>query len=325
MPLISVIVPVYNVEAYLPACVDSILSQTFEDFELILIDDGSPDNCGAICDAYARKDARIRVIHQENGGLSAARNTGLDAAAGECITFVDSDDVISTDFLEVLYTALVQNNTEVSCCKFLEFENDQSFSRSALLPSQSSMRIMTGQDAVLCIYNGIPGIGINACAKLYSKKLFHERRFPVGKIHEDQALVPKVVYAANAVAMVDKVLYGYRAREESITSATFSNRRYDDIWAIDECIGFFESRGEEEIALAARKKREIILAKYAILARHAGVTPPEEYRVPIGKALRCLRKNVSNERLEWYLGMVHPRLPVIFEYGMWLKRRISHG
>ena len=101
MPLISVIVPVYKVETYLPTCVDSILSQTFSDFELILVDDGSPDACGAMCDGYAREDSRIRVIHQKNGGLSAARNTGLDIAKGEYVTFVDSDDVIAPDCLQV--------------------------------------------------------------------------------------------------------------------------------------------------------------------------------------------------------------------------------
>ena len=123
MPEISVIVPIYNVEKYLGPCIDSILAQTFKDFELILVDDGSPDRCGKICDEYERVDKRIRVIHQENSGLSAARNVGLDVMVGKYVTFIDSDDLVDKRFLEELYDNLQNDKAQISLCQFQEFEN----------------------------------------------------------------------------------------------------------------------------------------------------------------------------------------------------------
>ena len=116
MPKVSIIVPVYKVGPYLAKCIDSILSQTLTDFELILVDDGSPDSCGEICDGYAKKDERIKVIHKQNGGLSSARNAGLDIAKGEYIGFVDSDDYIEHDMYEFLYKNSVQYDTDIACC-----------------------------------------------------------------------------------------------------------------------------------------------------------------------------------------------------------------
>ena len=125
-PLLSIIVPVYDVERYLPKCIDSILAQTFTDFELILVEDGSPDNCPALCDAAAEKDARVRVIHQKNGGLSAARNAGLDVARGEYIGFVDSDDFVLPQYLEWLYDALCSCGTRMSMCRYRGIQENQS-------------------------------------------------------------------------------------------------------------------------------------------------------------------------------------------------------
>lgn len=324
MQLVSVIVPVYKVEAYLTDCVDSILAQSYTDFELILVDDGSPDGCGAMCDEYAQKDARVRVIHQENSGLSAARNAGMDAAAGEYITFVDSDDVIAPDCLCAMIDIALQTEADIVSGKMTKFSDkgDKLWGEEL---AEYEYFVEDHCAASLRLYSGSGLLPINACGKLYRSDLLKHLRFPVGRLHEDQAFVPRAVYAAKEIALVDRALYGYREREESITQSTFSNRRYDDIWAIEGCIGFFAAKGETGIAAAAEKKRTVILAKYALLARNAGVTPPEEYRVPLFKALRCLRKNVSTESFEWYLGMLHPKLSIIFEYAMWFKRRVIHG
>ena len=124
MPRISVIVPVYKVEQFLPACVQSILGQTFADFELILVDDGSPDGCGALCDAYAGQDGRVRVIHQKNGGLSAARNSGIAAATGEFLAFVDADDIVAPDYLEQLYCALRSSGADMALCAVEDVNED---------------------------------------------------------------------------------------------------------------------------------------------------------------------------------------------------------
>lgn len=326
MPLISVIVPVYKVEAYLPACVDSILAQTFRDFELILVDDGSPDACGEMCDQYARQDVRIRVIHQENGGLSAARNAGMDIAQGEYITFVDGDDVISEDCLQSLCEVAAKTKADIVVGSPLEFatEDGEPWERKRKA-AEAAYRVESPKAACMGLYQGKPGLPINAWGKLYRKAMLENLRFPVGRIHEDQAFVPIAMYTASRIAVMDKAIYGYRCNEEGITHSTFSNRRYDDIWAIDQCISFFESKNEAQIVLAAKTKREVILAKYAILARRAGVMSPKEYYMPLHRAICCLKKNVSLERFDYYMGLVHPKLPLICAYARKIKRSVKGG
>ena len=164
---------------------------------------------------------------------------------------------------------------------------------------------------------------INAWGKLYKTGVIGSQRFPVGRIHEDQAFVPRIIYAASGIAILDRAVYGYRHNEDGITHSAFSNRRYDDIWAIDQCIAFFEDNGEMQIVLAAKRKRNVILAKYAILARRAGVVPPKEYSVSLFWAIRCLKKSVSTERFEYYLGVIHPKLPLVFEYHRKIKRIVK--
>lgn len=324
MPLISVIVPVYKVEAYLPACVDSILSQTFSNFELILVDDGSPDACGAMCDSYAHEDSRIRVIHQENGGLSAARNAGLDIAKGEYVTFVDSDDVIAPDCLQLFTEVTGETNADVVVGSYTEFSDDSNLEGIwTQLKEKKSYRIENRYNACEALYLGKAEMPINAWGKLYKTGVIGSQRFPVGRIHEDQAFVPRIIYAASGIAILDRAVYGYRHNEDGITHSAFSNRRYDDIWAIDQCIAFFEDNGEMQIVLAAKRKRNVILAKYAILARRAGVVPPKEYRVSLFWAIRCLKKSVSTERFEYYLGVIHPKLPLVFEYHRKIKRIVK--
>ena len=323
MPLISVIVPVYKVEAYLPACVDSILMQTFTDFELILVDDGSPDTCGVMCDDYARTDARIRVIHKENAGVSAARNTGLAAAAGEYIAFVDSDDIVSVDYLYCMIQAAEKTDADLVSARIATFTaEDSTASLFSSAPAAPDCQIIDAREACLLLYRDAIKLPVNATAKLYRRDILSRLYFPEKRIHEDQAIVPLVVYAASKIAVLDRAIYGYRHNENGITHSVFSNIRYDDITAIDDCINFFEDKGETAIVLAAKKERKIVLAKYAILARSAGVTPPQEYQVPLCKAMNCLRKNVSTERFEYYMGLVHPVLPIICAYIRKIKKMI---
>lgn len=324
MPLISVIIPVYKVEAYLPACIDSILSQTFSDFELILVDDGSPDACGAMCDGYAREDSRIRVIHQENGGLSAARNAGLDIAEGEYVTFVDSDDVIAPDCLQLFTEVAGETDADVVVGSYIEFSDDSDLKGIwAQLEVKKNYQIENRYNACEALYLGKAEMPINAVGKLYKAGVIGSQRFPVGRIHEDQVFVPRIIYAASGIAILDRAVYGYRHNEDGITHSAFSNRRYDDIWAIDQCIAFFEDNGEMQIVLAAKRKRNVILAKYAILARSAGVIPPKEYRVSLFWAIHCLKKSVSAERFEYYLGVIHPKLPLACEYGRKIRRIVK--
>ncbi len=322
-PTISVIVPVYKVEKYLAACVESILSQTYGDFELILVDDGSPDRCGELCDAYAGEDPRVRVIHQENRGLSGARNAGMDIARGEYITFVDSDDFILPQYLELLLEAAETVEADVSVCAPVEFTDAEEKIVAApdARKAFSSFKF-TGPEACVAIYNGSSRVPINAWGKLFRAALISGTRFPLGRLHEDQAFIPPVCYRAKTVAALDLSLYCYRVRDDSITRERFTLKRYDDLWAIDNCIAFFREKNEPEIVDAAEGKRKRLLATYAIYARRDGVEVPEEYRMGLLPALRYLRKHVSPMKYEYYLAQVSPKLARLFAYEQKLKRML---
>lgn len=323
MALISVIVPVYKVEAYLPDCVDSILAQSYTDFELILVDDGSPDRCGEMCDEYAEKDPRVRVIHQENGGLSAARNTGMDAAKGEYITFVDSDDLIAPEYLEALYTGLVESGADIACCQSREFEDafPPEVENSTLLDGYP--RTMSGQDAVLCIYNGISGVGISACGKLYSKELLCGHRFPAGKIHEDQAFVPVVLCETEKVVSVGRRNYYYRIRPGSIMQTAFSAKRFDNVDAIDSCIRYFRERGYSALAAAAERTRKKVHAMCVILAFSSGsrdIIPNQYYMSKFRALYYCYKLTPSS--YSWWLAKLYPNGVIIHEYLMKIKKEL---
>lgn len=315
MPQITVIVPVYRVEQYLPACVDSILAQTFIDFELILVDDGSPDNCGMICDRYADKDRRIKVIHQKNQGLSGARNSGMNMAKGKYITFIDSDDVVTHDFLIQMLGAIKKTKADIAVCKMYEFEDgtdiEQHFGKRE---KESGFKVFSNREACMDLYIGRGNIPVNACAKLFSSKIIGNKRFPTGRLHEDQAFTPVVCYEARRIISLDIPMYYYRTRQGSITREKFSLKRYDDIWAIDSCIRFFELRDEDDIIEAAKNKRKRLICTYAIYARRDEVAVPEEYKISIYNALRYLRTNVSDEKFDYYLGQVSKRLLHLHEY-----------
>lgn len=212
MARISVVVPVYKVEKYLNRCVDSILGQTFADLELVLVDDGSPDDCGAICDAYARRESRVHVLHTDNGGLSAARNTGiewvLNNSDSQWITFVDSDDWIHKDYLQRLYTAVMDTDCKIAACTFY-------LTQGASEEPQESMRAQRlSADDYYCS-DTITAIPI-ACGKLYEKSLFADLRYPEKKLHEDEFTTYRAVYASGSVAYIPDALYAYFQNSQGI-------------------------------------------------------------------------------------------------------------
>lgn len=306
MPKISVIVPVYKVEKYLHECVDSILAQTCSDFELILVDDGSPDSCGKICDEYAEKDPRVLVIHQENQGVSAARNTALDVAKGEFIAFVDSDDYVSKYYLEILMQAM-QKDANITFCRHQRFEDGaapQAFDETRKIHYET----LDSVSAVLALHDGSRGFLVSPWGKLFRATTIGHVRFPEGRIHEDQVFIPIVCYQAKQITACDAVLYFYRQRTGGITNNTFSPKRFDDIWAIDYCITYFESRQEATIVEVLREKRQYRLAAYTIYAWRDKVKVPREFRVGILNAVRYMYQNASAEYFEYYLGQIHPKL-----------------
>ena len=221
-PLLSIIVPVYKVENYLQKCIDSILAQTFTDFELILVEDGSPDNCPALCDAAAAKDARVRVIHQKNGGLSAARNAGLDAARGAWIGFVDSDDYIAPEMYEALYQAVQSTGADLALCDYAEVDEAGAPCQSMHV-SLSGVEL-TGQE----LLKRASGLMVQlAWNKLYRRDIFAQLRYPEGKLNEDLFLIPEVCLQIQKAVVVPKILYYYVQRSGSIMGKNKTLRHFD--------------------------------------------------------------------------------------------------
>lgn len=218
-PLISVIVPVYNVEPYLRKCVDSILNQTYRNLEVILVDDGSPDGCPAICDEYATNDERIKVIHKKNGGLSDARNAGMAVAKGEYLSFVDSDDMLPPDAMEILLHTAISEQADMVIGGHSRFEDIP----VAANDLQLSVKRWTPVEAMADMLQ----YGCASWARLYRRELHQSILFPVGEINEDEAIVLELLERCNCIAVTNAVVYYYRFRPESITTARFSAKKLD--------------------------------------------------------------------------------------------------
>lgn len=212
-PLISVIVPIYKVEPYLRRCLDSIVNQTYTNLEIILVDDGSPDGCPAICDEYAVKDSRIIVIHKENGGLSDARNAGLDICKGEYISFVDSDDWIASNFIEILLNNILENNAELAITQYITAYSSVT---SNIGIKNNHTTIFSPLEATKKLWSNEETTFVTAWGKLYKKSLWQELRFPKGLLHEDEYTAYKVLYTANKTIFLSIPLYYYFQRSDSI-------------------------------------------------------------------------------------------------------------
>lgn len=233
MPKLSIVVPVYKVEEYINKCVDSILDQTFTDFELILVDDGSPDNSGKICDEYAQKDERIIVIHKENGGLSDARNIGIDAAQGEIIGFVDSDDYLD----KVMYTEMIcylkENDCDIVCCDTYIVRGE----KKKFKPRYIANKIFDNKQAVNEILNG--NLDNAAWNKIYKRSVIQDIRYPKERIYEDVATTYKYIFNANKVGYLSKPFYYYIKRKGSIVASGFNSKsRYDCFLGYRERLNF---------------------------------------------------------------------------------------
>lgn len=218
-PLISVIVPVYKVEAYLRKCVDSIVNQTYKNLEIILVDDGSPDDCGAICDELATKDPRIRVIHKENGGLSSARNAGLEIARGEYIGFVDSDDWLELETYEWMLDMALSEDVKLVCGGRYDCSSWNDTRQVGLCPKDRE--VIAGEELARRIFLW-DNVDSAAWDKLYHRSLFQNIRYPLGVVSEDVPTTYRIGLLAGRVGMLDKPVYNYFHRPGSITTAAFS-------------------------------------------------------------------------------------------------------
>lgn len=239
------IVPVYKVEKYLGKCIDSIINQTFKDLEIILVDDGSEDDCTQMCDEYSKMDKRIITIHKKNGGLSSARNAGLKRATGKYIGFVDSDDWIDADMYKHLYNLIEAYNAEIVQCKYtlvIDDESEQQFISSDT--SNSNIEIISNDSALNNIYGDRYVETVVMWNKLYKRNLFDEIQFPESKIHEDEFVIHRLLYKTHKVILFNHSMYFYRKNNTSITNSSFNEKKLDKLDAIEERINFFKNTRE---------------------------------------------------------------------------------
>ena len=265
--LISIIVPIYKVEPYLPRCIDSIINQTYQNIEIILVDDGSPDNCSQICDEYQQKDSRIKVIHKSNGGLSDARNAGLDIAQGEFIVFVDSDDFIHPEMVAILFELLQKNGSDISICNFVPFT--QNITTSNKTPV---IETISGKEAALRLYQKeYTTQAVVAWDKLYKKSVFKNLRFKVGKFNEDEFFSYKALLNAPKVTFTSQELYYYFIRDTGISKAITNPKSLDGLDAKIEAIDYYRKNNQLEILKAAVLSFLYFTAKrYCFVSRQKG-------------------------------------------------------
>ena len=238
-PLISIIVPIYKVEPYLRRCLDSIINQTYKNLEIILVDDGSPDNCPQICDEYATKDKRIIVIHKENGGLSDARNVGLDICKGEYISFVDSDDWIDKKYIEVLLDLAKKENADIAIG-----ENIQTNGVCNKPKNISKIQVFSSKDALNHLFSLNHIAFITSWGKLYKTELFFNLNFPIGKFHEDEFTTYILFYRSAKIAYTSEVLYYYFRHTNSITG---SRHPWDVLEFLEQRYLFFKNKNEKDL------------------------------------------------------------------------------
>lgn len=318
--LVSVIVPVYKVEKYIHRCVDSILAQTFTNFELILVDDGSPDNCGKICDEYALKDNRIHVIHKENGGLSDARNAGIDwvfeNSESEWLTFIDSDDWVHPKYLECLITKAEECNAQIVACNYKRIGEVGMFEKiddikSAIIQTED---FFVNQNTIATV----------ACMKLYKRELFERIRFPLGKINEDEFVSYKLLFMNDCIIYIEFPLYYYFINPSSITNSEWNIKKLDALEALDNQYYFFyHSRYQKAFQCVVEKYIWFLRENYDCIQNYGNFNNKDDVIKIIRRNMRkclwqkCIDKPIEkNERL---YAIAYPHLINCY----YLKKRIK--
>lgn len=237
--LISVIVPIYNVEKYLIRCIDSILNQTYKNIEIILIDDGSPDKCPEICDEYLKKDQRIKVIHKKNGGLSDARNAGMEIAKGDYISFVDSDDYIYEEMYENLINLMDIYKVDIASCSVQKFYEDENINLN--YNKKYDIKIYSNEEALKSLIEE-QDIKQTVWNKIYKRHIINDIKFEVGKIHEDEYWTYQIIGNANNIAYINKPMYYYLQRKDSIMGKEYSEKRLNAIYSRKARLDYIEQK-----------------------------------------------------------------------------------
>ena len=291
-PTVSVVVPVYKVERYLPFCMQSIAFQTFSDWEMILVDDGSPDRCGELCDAFAKKDGRVRVIHKENGGLADARNVGTAAARGDYITYIDSDDWVAPQLLERLLMYAQKEQADVVICDLVKSDSEQ----QAFPCANERTQVYSGPEAMEeMLYQ--TSFDTNACGKLFRLELTKQFPFPKGRLYEDLFTIYKVLFSAQKVVYLPQVLYAYRTNQDSIMNREYDTRNLDELDAAEEIEEFVKENCPEYLSAAKARK----FSSYSQVLRwmrtaHAADQQTEQAREKIWTYLKEYRMTMAMDR-----------------------------
>ena len=248
--LISVIIPVYNVEKYIRYCLDSVINQTYKNLEIIIVDDGTKDSSGEIAEEYAAKDSRIKVIHKENGGLSDARNVGLDVATGDYIAFLDSDDVIALDFYEYLYNLIKENDYDIAECEFYRIPSDDIENVQNILDEKNKEKEVvvkeeTSEEALCDFYGRYLNPYVNKVVvwnKIYKKDIYKGIRYPVGRFHEDEFTTFKILNKITKMVTSTRKMHGYMQTSNSIMRRDIKQKQIEDnLEAYEAAVKFFEN------------------------------------------------------------------------------------
>ena len=250
---VSIIIPVYNVEAYLQRCVDSLLNQQYQIIEVILIDDGSTDQSGEICDEYAKMDNRVIVFHQKNSGQSVARNKGIEMSNGEYICFVDADDYVDKSYISRLYTLLVKNQADIAMCGF-DYFCEEYYSKTSY-NCADEINEMSNIDMIRNMHTVKDELYVVVWGKIFRKEIVEDILFPAGRICEDVAVLYRYYERAKKTVCCKDILYFYFRNNMNSTTYTINKRFYNDVLiACEEEISFLHSKGYEELEQYAMKK-----------------------------------------------------------------------
>lgn len=282
---ISIIVPVYNVEKYLPQCMDSIISQTYQNLEIILVDDGSTDSCAQICDDYAEKDNRIKVIHKKNGGLSDARNAGYDFVTGDYLSFVDSDDMISKNFYNDLIKIANDHDADIVECGFIKFtdekklQNKEDKSDLEIYDAAKALEFLMKEQLKQVVWN-----------KLYKSKVVARLPFEIGKIHEDEFWTYQIFARASKIVKITNLLYYYRQQNQSIMAEQYTIKRLLGMDAREERMKFMTKKFPNLTNLAVQTFWHSAFNNYQAIVRNPHVDVDATYRKMI---FEKIKKNVK--------------------------------
>lgn len=307
-PLISVIVPVYKVEPYLARCVESIQNQTYQNLEIILVDDGSPDRCGEICDEMAKEDARIRVVHKENGGLSSARNAGLDVMTGEYVGFVDSDDWIHPDMYQTLYSRMIAECAQISCCGVACHDDEKIIS---LFNPKKDQQLTLSTEAALRELMKNYLITNSVWDKLYRADIFKTLRMKNGVLYEDAQIQPYCIHQAQRICYTSQPMYYYYQSPQSILRGNFSTRHYDVVRASEERLAFIKEH-YPQILPDAQAAHIIICIE--LIYKSNGISDWDAYRPKLIQTVQApldrsiIQKMPLKYRIKQWLLTISPKL-----------------